>query len=259
MAIAVAGAALFPAAAAWGQTEVAATRIEVTDWKAVYARIEARDRVPARARIGGTLVQLDVAEGDHVSEGQPLARVSDEKLEFQIGAIDARLDALRAQLENARTELARGEELLKRGVTTTQRLDALRTQVDVLTNQIQAAEADRRVVEQQLAEGVVRAPTAGVVLDVPVTRGAVVMPGEAVAQIGGGGIFLRLAVPERHANALREGDTIRIETPSGDVEGRLGKVYPQIENGRVIADVEVSGLSDRFVDARVLVRLPVGA
>lgn len=32
-----------------------------------------------------------------------------------------------------------------------------------------------------------------------------------------------------------------------------------IENGRVVADVEVEGLPDRFVDARVLVRLPVGS
>ena len=29
------------------------------------------------------------------------------------------------------------------------------------------------------------------------------------------------------------------------------------ENGRVVADVEVEGLDDAFVDARVLVRLPV--
>ena len=31
---------------------------DVTEWKAVYARIEARDRIPARARLGGTLVEL---------------------------------------------------------------------------------------------------------------------------------------------------------------------------------------------------------
>ena len=84
------------------------------------------------------------------------------------------------------------------------------------------------------------------------------MPGEAVAQLGGGGIFLRLAVPERHAADLTEGDAIEIEGPEGTVTGRLAKVYPLIENGRVVADVEVEGLTDRFVDARVLVRLPVG-
>lgn len=232
--------------------------VSITEWKAVYGRVEARDRIPARARLGGTLVSLSAAEGDVVAQGDVLAEIVDEKLGFQLAALEAQGQALAAQLANAQTELTRGEELLAQGVTTAQRLDALRTQVDVVTGQIAALEAQRQVVAQQAAEGAVLAPVAGRVLDVPVAQGAVVMPGEAVAQIGGGGIFLRLAVPERHAANLTEGDAIQIEGADGVAEGRLVKVYPLIENGRVVADVEVAGLSDRFVDARVLVRLPVG-
>lgn len=232
--------------------------VSLTEWKAVYGRIEARDRIPARARLGGTLVSMTVAEGDSVAQGDVLAEIVDEKLGFQLAALEAQGQALAAQLANAQTELTRGQELLAQGVTTAQRLDVLRTQVDVVTGQIAALEAQRQVVAQQAAEGAVLAPVAGRVLDVPVAQGAVVMPGEAVAQIGGGGIFLRLAVPERHAADLSEGDAIQIEGADGVVEGRLAKVYPLIENGRVVADVEVAGLSDRFVDARVLVRLPVG-
>jgi RND family efflux transporter MFP subunit len=232
--------------------------VSITEWKAVYGRVEARDRIPARARLGGTLVSLSVAEGDVVAQGDVLAEIVDEKLGFQLAALEAQGQALAAQLANAQTELTRGEELLAQGVTTAQRLDALRTQVDVVTGQIAALEAQGQVLTQQAAEGAVLAPVAGRVLDVPVAQGAVVMPGEAVAQIGGGGIFLRLAVPERHAADLTEGDAIQIESADGVAEGRLVKVYPLIENGRVVADVEVAGLSDRFVDARVLVRLPVG-
>ena len=232
--------------------------VAVTEWKSVYGRIEARDRIPARARLGGTLVALTVAEGDAVTAGQELGRIVDEKLALRLKAVQAQADALQAQLTNAQVELQRGEDLLARGVTTVQRLDALRTQVDVLAGQIAAVEAEKLVVEQQAAEGTVLAPVAGRVLQVPVAVGAVVMPGEAVALVGGGGTFLRLAVPERHATALEEGDTIGIETPAGQAQGRLARIYPLIENGRVVADVEVQGLSDRFVDARVLVRLPVG-
>jgi RND family efflux transporter MFP subunit len=231
--------------------------VEVSDWKAVYGRVEARDRIPARTRLGGTLVELSVADGDLVEAGQALARVVDEKLDFQISALDAQLQGLESQLENAEADLTRGEELLQRGVTTAQRLDALRTQVSVLSNQIASAKAERRVLEQRIAEGTVLAPLSGRVLDVPVAAGAVVAFGETVATIGGGGFFLRLAVPERHARDLQEGDAIRIET-EGATEGRLARVYPQIENGRVIADVEVVGLDSAFVDARVLVRLPIG-
>lgn len=230
------------------------TPVPVTEWKAVHGRIEAKDRLPARARIGGTLTELLITEGDLVDKGQPLARVVDEKLGFQLSALHAQRDAAAAQLTNARAELRRGEELLKQGVTTVQRLDALRTQVDVLAGQISALEAQAEVVVQMQAEGQVLAPAAGRVLSVPVAAGAVVMPGEPVATVSGGGIFLRLALPERHAASLTEGDPIRID---GGAEGRLVRLYPLIENGRVIADVEVPGLPDRFEDARVLVRLPV--
>lgn len=232
--------------------------VHVTDWKAVYGRIEARDRVPARARIGGTLVQLQVGEGDVVTEGQVLARVVDEKLAFQLSALEAQRSALLARLANARAEVKRGEDLLKQGVSTAQRQDALRTEADVLAGQVSALEAEMAVTRQTEAEGQVLAPAAGRVLDVPVARGAVILPGEAVALVGVGGSFLRLAVPERLATALHEGDPIRIETADGEGEGRLVKVYPLIENGRVLADVEGSGFADRFVDARVLVRLAVG-
>lgn len=248
------GAAALPAFA----ETIQLAPVTLPEWKAVYGRVEARDRVPARARIGGTIIELLVAEGDSVEQGQILARVVDEKMGFQLSALESQREGVAAQLENARTELKRGEELTKQGVSTVQRLDALRTQVDVLNGQIAALDAQARVIRQSQAEGDVTAPAAGRVLDVPVSAGAVVMPGESVALLSGGGTFLRLAVPERHAAHLAEGDLIQIEGAGEVGEGRLAKLYPLIENGRVVADVEVRGLSDRFIDARVLVRLPVG-
>ncbi|TGD62275.1 efflux RND transporter periplasmic adaptor subunit [Tabrizicola sp. WMC-M-20] len=231
----------------------------VTDWKAVYGQIEPQTRLPARARLGGTLVTLDVAEGDRVEAGQVLARVVDEKLDLRLRSIDAQEQSLQSQLVNAQSELERGEALLQRGVTTVQRLDALRTQVDVLGGQIESNRAERSVVEQQSSEGDVLAPITGLVLTVPAAAGAVVMPGEAVATLAGGGFFLRLAIPERHARALAEGDEIAIDGAGDNATGRIARIYPQIENGRVSADVSVEGLSDAFVAARVLVRLAVGS
>jgi RND family efflux transporter MFP subunit len=256
IAFAAALIAVLPAGLA-AQAAFTVEPVTLTEWKSVYGRIEARDRVPARARLGGTLVRLGMTEGDRVSSGQDVARIKDDKLEFRLSALDARAEALTSQLENASSELARGEKLLERGVTTAQRLDALRTDVNVLRNELDGVQADRHVIEQQVTEGTVLAPLDGLVLDVPVTKGAVVMPGEVVATIGGGGFFLRLAVPERHAESLVEGETIEIEEKGKTRDGTLARIYPQIENGRVIADVEVPGLSDSFVNKRVLVRLPV--
>jgi RND family efflux transporter MFP subunit len=229
----------------------------VTEWKAVYGRVEARDTVPARARIGGLIVVLAVTEGELVKAGQKIATVQDDKIAFQIAALDAQLRALKAQMETAQSELTRGQALVDKGVVTAQRLDQLRTEVDVARNQLAATEAQRSVIVQQGAEGDVFAPGDGRVLTVPVTGGAVIMAGEVVATIGGGGVFLRLAVPERYAASLKQGAAIRINAGGKESAGRLAKIYPQIDNGRVIADVEVDNLDPNFIDARVLVELPV--
>lgn len=231
---------------------------DIPQWKAVYGRVEARDLVPARARIGGTVVELSVSEGDSVAAGTQIALVRDDKISFQIAAIDAQLRALEAQLDRAQAELTRGRSLVERGVSTAQRLEQLETDVSVTQNQIAAAQAQRDVALQQAEEGEVLAPVDGRVLTVPVTRDAVIMGGEPVATIAGGGFFLRLAIPERHAPDLREGAELQITSNGAVMPGRLAKLYPQIENGRVIADVEVEGLDASFVDARVLVRVPVG-
>ena len=230
----------------------------ITEWKAVYGQVEARDRIPARARLGGTLVELTVVEGDLVTAGQPIGRIEDEKLAFQLSALAAQRGALEAQLMNAKAELTRGESLLKQGVTTAQGLDALRTQVDVFNGQIAALDAQAQVIDQQGKEGTVLAPADGRILDVPVAKGGVVLPGEAVALIGGGGTFLRISVPERHAPSLHQGDKIEISEGGSSKIGTLSRIYPLIQNGRVIADVELAGLPNTFVDARMLVRLPVG-
>ncbi len=212
MRISLTALALLALTAQAGAETLTLTPQPVTDWKAVYGRVEARDRIPARARLGGTLVELTVQEGDTVAAGQPLARIVDEKLAFQLSALQSQESAVKAQLANAETDLKRGEDLRQQGVTTQQRLDALRTQVDVLRGQLATLMAQAEVIVQQQAEGMVLAPVSGRVLEVPVARGAVLMPGEPVATLAGGGTFLRLAVPERHAASLQEGDPIFIDS-----------------------------------------------
>lgn len=252
-------AALAAAAPAFAAETLTLAPETVPEWKAVYGRVEARDLVPARARIGGTVVELLVAEGDEVEAGQRIASVRDDKIAFQIAAFDAQLRALEAQLEKAEAEFARGSSLVDRGVITAQRLEQLRTDVDVTRNQIAATEAQRSVIVQQGEEGAVLAPASGKVLTVPVTKGAVIMAGEPAATIGGGGFYLRLAIPERHSRDLTENAAIRIAAAGAETQGRLARIYPQIENGRVVADVEVETLDHAFVDARIPVEVPVGS
>mgnify|MGYP001443693295 CR=1 FL=1 len=111
--------------------EFEVTPIVIEETKAVFGKVESRDSVLARARIGGTVREIRVDEGSVVKEGDIVAIIVDDKLAIQQQAADARLQALTSQLTNARTELARAEELIKSGATTQSRVDLARTQPHV--------------------------------------------------------------------------------------------------------------------------------
>ena len=172
-----------------GAGEVAAKQSELQDLKAVFAQVESREVVAARARLGGTIVSLAVEEGSAVKAGDVLAVVVDDKLALQLEAVEAKSKAFKAELQNAETELGRASKLVKSGVVPKNKVDGLQTQVDVLKNQIIATDAERQVLEQQQTEGEVLAPAPGRVLSVPVTKGSVIMPGEPVARIASSGYF----------------------------------------------------------------------
>ena len=124
---------------------------------------------------------------------------------------------------------------------------------------------DRDVIAQQASEGAVLAPGAGRVLTVPVSVGRVVLPGETIATLAEDQFILRLQLPERHARFMRAGDTVLIgarglqdEGEANAREGRVRIVYPEIQGGRVIADVDVAGLGDYFVGERTRVYVDTG-
>lgn len=210
---------------------------------------------------------LRVSQGNEVREGDAIATVVDDKLALQLNAADAKIEALNSQLENARIQFERAQQLRATGTGTQVNLDQARMQFEVTTNQVAAAKAEKTVIEQSAREGMVLAPASGRVLTVPVTPGSVVLPGEEIARIAPGPYYLRLSLPERHAAQIREGSSVRVgerglgQAPSDaatQLSGRIAKVYPEISDGRVIADVEVKGLGDYFVNERTLVSIPVG-
>jgi membrane fusion protein, multidrug efflux system len=243
----------------------AVTRQQVDDRKAVIATVEPVRELPARARIGGTITALTVREGDQVAAGDRIALVVDPKLALQVQALEARIQAQSAAREQAQIDLNRVQQLRASGTVSQAQLDQARTRLDVAQRTLQALGSDREVVEQQSTEGAVLAPAAGRVLKVPVSVGSVVLAGETIATLATDNYILRLQLPERHARFMKAGDPILVGArglQQQDQEtlrrGRVLLVYPQIDQGRVIADAEVEGLGDFFVGERTRVYVATG-
>ncbi|MBR0777129.1 efflux RND transporter periplasmic adaptor subunit [Bradyrhizobium diazoefficiens] len=234
----------------------------VADEKAVFATVESISVVPARSRIGGTVAQLNVREGDRITSGQAVATIGDEKLVLQMKSLDAQIEALQAQAKQAQIDFTRTEGLVERGIVPRVKLDEQRTALNVADNALRAKTAERAVINEQLNQGQVLAPVEGRVLKRLITVGSVVLPGDPIVTVAQQNFKLRLRVPERHARFLKAGDKIRVD--GAELVGEASKwgvidlVYPQIEEGRVIADATVEGLGEYFVGDRLRVWISGG-
>jgi RND family efflux transporter MFP subunit len=255
-------AGLAPAALAEDAT---VARRSIEDRKAVIATVEPVHELLARARIAGTISTLSVKEGDRVAAGDRIAVIADQKLLLQMQALQSRIQAQQAERDQAQIDFSRASELRRSGAGTQVALDQAKTRLDVAERNLAALRSDRQVIEQQSTEGDVLAPGAGRVLKVPVSEGSVVLAGETIASLAADNYILRLQLPERHARFMKAGDIILIgarglqpQEPETLRRGRVALVYPQIDQGRVIADVEVEGLGDYFVGERTRVYVATG-
>ena len=78
-----------------------------------------------------------------VKAGDVIAEVKDDKIDFQIKAVDAQLLGLNASLRDAEVELDRADRLVRSGATSTQRLDQLNARVDGVEQQMREAKTKR--------------------------------------------------------------------------------------------------------------------
>ncbi len=251
-----------PAQAATPKTFLVAPS-SIRDEKAVFATVQSAYVVPARSRIGGTILELKVRQGDAVKSGQVIATVADAKLALQINSYAAQAQAASAQVAQAKVEYDRAQRLVVQGAIARNAFDQARTNYNVALSNLKSINAQRSVVQQQVTEGEILAPTSGRVITVPVTAGTVVMNGDTVATVAEQDFVLRLKVPERHARFMKAGDTVRLADDDMSLtssrSGRINLVYPQIEAGQVMADATVIGLSDYFVGERVRIWVAAGS
>ncbi|WP_035590953.1 efflux RND transporter periplasmic adaptor subunit, partial [Hyphomonas neptunium] len=248
------------ASGAWAQTLTVEESI-VVDYRPVIARIEAGDTATGRSRLQGVVTQLNAVEGQIVKAGDVVAVVTDEMITPQLSGLTSRIEGLKSQLRQSEDDLTRNEGLLARGFYPKVRLDEERTALDVLRRTLASAEAERRALSAREGEGRILAPADAHVTDVNVVKGSVVSPGDVLVSFSTVNGVVRLALPERHAATLVEGETISLRLPSRSNDIRTAtimRIYPELRQGSVIADATVQGGLTALFGERVDVLAPVG-
>lgn len=228
---------------------------DMTIWQDVSAEITTVDQAQVLARIPGILTSISVREGDLVTRGQEIGRIVDNQLGFQAGAFGAQAAAAQAQAAQARSELTRIKFLYDKGVYAKARLEQAQAAADAADAQVRAARQQQSAVQAVAGQGAVIAPTSGRILRADVPAGAPVAPGMAIAVVTSGPTIVRLEMPESLAGKVRAGSAVRAD---GLGQGRVIRVYPAINAGRISADVEMPGIDNSLIGRRVPARVEAG-
>jgi len=214
--------------------------------------VTARRQATVSAQITGTLTHVLIEEGDHVKQGQIVARLDDsqyraalEAARKQADASHALVDQFQVQLAQNQRDAVRMESLAEKGLVAKQAAEQARTLVDstraqLLSQQRNAASADAQVVEAQVNFDycVIRSPFDGVIT----TKDAQV--GEIVSPFSAGGGFTRTGI-----GTVVDMDSLEVDVDVN--EAYIGRVKPNMP-----AEAVLDAYPDWKIPAHVIAIVP---
>lgn len=127
--------------------------------------------VKVSSLVSGRVAQMLVAEGDHVTQGQALAKIDDRPFLDQIRQAEAGVEQAKANLENARLNRERNENLFQRGIAARKELEDARTQMALSEAALHQSDAGLSLAKLQLSRTEVRSPLTGTVVKRLVSSG----------------------------------------------------------------------------------------
>jgi membrane fusion protein, multidrug efflux system len=176
--------------------------------------VEAWDRLQLTAKIGGSIEEVFVKEGDQVKKGQLIARI--ETKDYEIA-----LDSAKAAYELAKADLVRNEGLRTKGIATQASLDEQQKQL----RQSKAAVEDA---ELKLSRCQIIAPMAGVINHLDAKPGLSLnslMPAAVAEIIALDQVKAVVNVPESDVAAVRRLKQVELEIQALDNEKLTAPVH----------------------------------
>jgi RND family efflux transporter MFP subunit len=196
-------------------------------------QVRAKDQASLAFRLDGRVTERLVNMGDTVTAGQILGRLDARNQENMLRTAQASLLSAEAALTQARLTFSRQQELLKGGWTPRAKFDEAQQALATAQAQVDAAQAQQRLAQDQLSYTVLVADAPGVVTAVGAEPGEVVSPGRMIVQLARqGGRDAVFDVPEQLISTGPRDPLVDIalsNDPQVTVTGRVREVAPQAD------------------------------
>jgi len=173
-----------------------------------------------------------VKSGDRVTAGTPLLQIDPLKQQATLSSQEAGRAAQQASLSYAKTQLDRQKKLFEAGVTPKQDLDNAQSTYDAQAAQLRALEEQVNQQQVELHYYSVKAPTDGIVGDVPVRPGDRVQFTTLLTTVDEpGALEAYIYVPADRARDLRMGVPVHLVDAAGkDIgDSRITFISPQVD------------------------------
>ncbi len=187
-----------------------------------------------RAKAAGTLLALQVAEGERVAAGQALGRIDLAELSNRVAERTANLESAKATLAQAERTHASNERLAAQSFISPIALENSRAQVDTARAALNAAQALLETTRAGLREAALVAPISGIVAKRHVVSGEkVAVEQQLLTLVDIAKLELAGTVGTHEVGALSPGMPVQVRVEGLDkaVQGKLARIAPAAEPG----------------------------
>lgn len=222
-------------------------------------KIEPRDEIDIKPQISGIISEILVQAGDHVNNGDIIAKIKVIPEETQLSSAENRVAVAEISLSEARSNFERTKQLYEKKYESREKyetdyaayerakkeLDQARDQLTIVRDGVSAANA-------QGSNTLVRSTVTGVVLEVPVKVGSSVIQantfndGTTIAKVADmTDLIFKGKVDETEVDLINEGMNVRITVgaiPDSDYPAVIEKIAPMAtdDNGTNTFEVKAA-------------------
>ncbi len=224
-----------PAASGPRPTLITVTQAETRLMQRVehsIGQVQSKSAPRVAAEVDGRVVAVAVEVGQHVAQGDVLARLDDKDFRLNHDAAQADTRRLDALIGSQGRQVERLRDMVKNNFTTESVLEDAAAQLEALREQLKAAQARLAVAQRNLERAVVRAPVGGQVEQRNVDVGDYVKVGTPVFQLATRDLLrVRIPFPEAIAAHLRTGLMVELISPTAPdtvIKSPVTEILPMI-------------------------------
>lgn len=196
--------------------------------------VRAVNQAAVKARVGGTVREVMVREGEAVKAGQILVEMDETEYRARLAQARGALAAAQGQLNIALTARDNNRALLAKGFISRNAFETTASQYAIAKANVDSAKGAFDVAQESLKDTVIRAPIGGLISSRTVQPGEKVSPDNRLLDIIDlSEMELEAPVPAQDIAAVAAGQQVdvQVEGVPQKMQGRIVRINPATEAG----------------------------